>query len=761
LRGALAGKPVAHAMVALDLQRTPDNLLGAAPLAACREEPSIGVLRVVEPQWLKDEPAVLLVECTGANVVDHMTFSEAVDSAARTLSLTMFRDVHLVDIAVRREQRDYPLEAPTATAALRSLLPGPRHALQPFSSRKAARDGLAKRTGRILVYGESGLGKSELARNAAAGVDGGIGWILTATNKAALIAALAEHELLERGWDMGALDAVDREAFARDALTRLATAESPWAVVVDNADCKPSDLRDWLPVPNPKIGQALIVTSTNGAWLDWDREDPIRVGELKAEEVAALLGDSRLVRLTAGRPLLIHAFADSLRYLDLSASDLADQLEDVGDAADALAGPRVLWSFLQSQEELGPAVEAAQLLAWLLPDHTPVATLRAAGLSDQAAQDMVSVGVAAWAPASSEPMVSMHRLFGRVIREDLRRVGADTDVVIRVLSVSAVRELLMLSGDMETTKELSRSLKEDLGPREQCDKNRSLGMALWALASMQEMHESVSVSAATFARAMSHLNENNDDDRPLIADCLHGRAREINQYPAGDVAAVALARSWMRQAIELRAEDDLAGRSRHRALDGLLLQRHARDGLKFGSSDQIAAFHEAKEILEQSWRERRDAPEVAQRQVDRASFNRAGVCVDLAQRELDHAVVLLETAEQVYRETLAYRKDLYRDPHPLTAASHYGVAASLYYQALLDPGKDREAVLVEATQEAITSLQQRWDTDGGRDGRDVVKSASLLAKILLARMHGALSGKEGDRELASVLLEIARELPRC
>jgi len=759
LRGERDGVPVGHVMVGVDLDRDPAALTAAVPLAACTEERSAGVSRVVDRDLLVEDQAVLLVDPTSASRDHLLSFDQAVIEAGKTLGFADYGHVHLVDVARRHGLGDTPLPAPTGRAALRRRLPGPRHPIETFPSRAEARERLAGLSPLMVVVGDSGVGKSELARDTAAGVDHGVGWFLTATNEDALIASLAEAELAERGGQQGLPDdRVLREELARAALSRLGRADTPWAVVVDNADCSPSKLRRWLPKPSPAAGQVLIVTTTESEWRE-ESGEVVPIESLQPDEVEAQLGDARLVQLAAGRPLLIQAFLAAAAHLQASLEQLAVRLgaaagglQDLEGLQD-LAGPQALWDVL-SDEFSEPAADAAKALAWLLPDRTPVGVLDQAHPGAQAGVDeLVSAGLASWSIDGREQVVSMHRLFGRVIRQNLRERQQDRRIVTALLGLPAVQELLLLGADPEITAELAASLIDATPPGSATSRDSQRGVALWALGTIQEMYEGAEVSAATLEHAMSYLDEDQADDRPLIADCLHGRARQVNQQRRPSPDAVARAREWVARAIELRDQSGIAGLSKHRALDGLLLQRHARDDLSFGSDAQIAGLREAMDILEASWLERRAVPGVDQRLVDRAYFNRAGVRVDLAQRVPAEAADLLEEAEKVYRETLEFRRGTYPEPSPLTAASHNGLATCLYYRALLDAGADRGALLVEATEQATLALGQRRITDGDRDGNNVVKSASILAKLVLARIQAV-----DANAFAEVLADLGQEL---
>ena len=758
LRGERDGVPVGHAMVGVDLDRSPEALAITQPLAACENKGSSGVSRVLYPESLIEDPAVLLVDPTLASRDHKRSFKEAVLEAGKTLTSGIYRHAHLVDVAQRQAFGDTPLPVPEHRAALRRRLPEPRHVLESFPSRAGVQRRLTPPPSKVVILGESGVGKSELARDTAAGVDNGVGWFLIATNENTLITSLAEAELAERGERQGVSDDRDlRQELARAALSRLGRADTPWAVVVDNADCPPSTLRRWLPKANSDFSQVLIVTTTKDEWQE-EGHEVVRIEALQPDEVQVQLGDGRLVRLADGRPLLIQAFRVAAVYLKVSLDLLAERLEAAADglqdSADRLVGPWALWEVL-SDKLTKPAADMAKSLAWLLPDRTPVGVLNQAHPSAQADVDeLVSSGLVSRSTEGGEHVVSMHRLFGQVIRQRQRTQRQDRRIVTELLNVRDVRELLLLGADPEITTELERSLVDLTFPLDAVRRDHRRGKALWALGTIQEMYQGVKTSAKTFEHATSYLDEKKGEDRPLIADCLHGRAREINQNSAFCPKAITQARAWMAKAIELRDVDDIVGRSKHRALDGLLLQRYACNTLP-SVSDQIAKLREAMEILDESYNEREKVQGVDRRLLDRASFNRCGVRVDLAQRVASEAVKHLRDAELIYRETLDFRSTTYPDPSPLIAASHNGLATCLYYLALFDRGADQDALLAQGTEHAIEALRQRRILRGDQDDGDVLKSASILAKLALARVW-----KIDYRDFAKVYADVGRELPR-
>jgi hypothetical protein len=712
-----------------------------------------GVFRVTDGETLLHDPGLLFVDPTCCSAPDSLAFEEAVDQAKAAVRDETYKHIHLVDIALRQYGEDPQLGRPDTRGVLIQPLPAPRRAILSFPSREHLLLTLSTRPGTIVVLGPQGVGKSELARQAAATVDSGRGWFLAAANKAALINSLAAAELYERGWQLSDLEGADRDAFGRAALTRLSNRDAPWVVVVDNADQGPDELRGWLPHPDPVAGQLLIVTSTNSGWRGSGFET-LDVNPLPKKETERLLEDPQLVGLAAGRPLMVNAFLALRRFLGLSAKELANALHTQGDPGEPATGPRTFWVLLRDVLSEPGAVKLASLLAWLPPDGLPLDVLAAiAPEGNQSIDALVGAGLVSRLEGS-EAAVSLHRLFGRVIREDVRGRQADTTTVIRLLSVPEARNLLTRDADAETTAALAASLYDGKPPAGSKFDECALGVALWALGGMQETHETTKVSALTFGHALDHLDHSETRNYSLIADCLHGQAREVNQHHVTDAKKVLDARHNIERAIALRDPNDAAGIGKHQALEGLLRQRYAVNALPFGSPEQIAELHAALTIIENSWIQRRQALGDGHPLVDRALFNRGGIRIDLAQREITRAVEYLSVAEAVYKATLEYRTGTYLDPHPHTAASHYGLAVTWYFRALLDPSADAEALLFDATREAFISLDQRRYTDGNRDGDDAVKSARLLSKIALARCQRA----KGGVQLGLFLEEVTREL---
>src|SRR4029078_12910872 len=132
--------------------------------------------------------------------------------------------------------------------------------------------------------GESGRGKSTIAREIAASAAYGCGWFLNGSSALALRSALAEQEGVERTLPREQV-AADVDTWSEAALSRLRGSPAPWAVVIDNADLDPlaanqNAFRKLLPRPDPAQGQRVIITSTEVAawsgfaagsdWLKWE-----------------------------------------------------------------------------------------------------------------------------------------------------------------------------------------------------------------------------------------------------------------------------------------------------------------------------------------------------------------------------------------------------------------------------------------------------------------------------------------------------------
>ncbi len=287
------------------------------------------------------------------------------------------------------------------------------------------------------------------------------------------------------------------------------------------------------------------------------------------------------------------------------------------------------------------------------------------------------------------------------------------------------------------------------------------GPSLWALGLIAEGHLGVKRSADLFERALRLLDGHTPELMPLRADCLHGRARKVNQIkvPARSTEAarkeyfklVELALTWMQEAERLR-QDDPENLARHQALSALLLQRSAQ-AHEDGSAEQFEVLQRARDALDESWCKRAEVLSKEHPALDRGLYNRAGVRVDLARLEPERALEYIQTAEQVYDETLRFRRRLYGPVASLTAAALNGLAITDYYQALLKP-EHADDLLCSALERALAAANARRQLASG-DDQDVGKSLALVIKIASARL--ARSSENGRALVGEAYEEFLRE----
>ncbi len=694
-----------------------------------------GVLTVKDVEALIGDPNLMLIDAVCATVGEpDRSLDAAIKMAHGSLRNPAYHDRHLVDVAVRQQAHgDGPLGAPRTRSALRGRIAPERHTVD-FPAHQAARRVLAAPTGKVLVSGPQGVGKSTLARTVASKYDGGFGWFLNASSRVAFDTALAEHELFERGGKPGALEAVEREGLARDALDRLRSTDDRWVIVIDNANDGAAGFdaaryaADRLPVP--KEGQLIIATSTAGPeqWPGWGPATLPTVPYEQLEEA----GDPLAARLSAGRPLLWAAFAKLFNFSQQAREQLAanrnsgvpgETDETASDDESARRAAALHWDAVRPH--LTPAAAGcAELMAWLPPDRIEPGRV---GDDDAIRTELHEAGLLS--TSASAGALAMHRLFGAAIRNAAADAGRTETTVRDLLGRQEARTTLLRYGDAEVTSQLARALAES-----------DSGLTLWALATLQEVYGG-KTSTDTFATARGLLDPpDSREEASALADCLHASARVVNQNREATEQDIVDAIADTRRAIDLRdaAEQDAdaerarqAAIAKHEALLALLRQR----AVKFidAPAAKLRELHEVLELLETSWQRRLAALGPGDPLVDRGHYNLAGVQVSLAKQDPANARALMAAAKSVYENTLAFRRRYYNGSNPITAASLNGIGIwgleSLRSGLVADP--DVDAVLTEAIRAVTEALDMRRESG---IANDIAKSATLLAKLAVLQV---------------------------
>ncbi len=660
-------------------------------------------------------------------------------------------EVCLVDIPfLQRRKRVEALGPPSASRpSIRMRVPaGDRFKEFPSQERVIAE--LRGRKGTFALIGDSGRGKSTLARHLAENARFGAAWFLDASDRKALLNSLAMAMQVDMGRPELEVPEAERRALAETALARLRAATGPWLVVLDNADGDPNTIRDLLPVP--KEGQQLLITSTNEEWGSFCPTVPLP--PVDARGVDGFDGNG-IAELVEGRPLLIDAFSKLDPEADWAAAELPVPPPDL---EPELRGPAVYWSLLRVHPGFGEAeLEVATLAAFLPANGQPVAALAELSHGGEAAVEfLIERGLLGI--DRNLGMVRLHRLFGAVIRSDLE-VGAEDlcNRMVRLLAADdRARAALDEYGDLATVTRLDQRLG-DLDGRT-AEPDPELGASLHGIAMLLELHGHTRRSGLTFERAERHL----EGEPGLRADCLLGRARTINQHHKEEQKKLEEAIGWAREARELRLAGGEEGAAyRALAMEGLLRRPLANFPIPGKTRKQL--LDEAQEILEEAddGRQSLSDEEVPPAEKARSRFNLAGVRIPKAQESPARAAEHLEIAERIYLEVAERRSQIYgRMVHPHIAACLNGLALVGYYRAMLLPASPsrRTAWLREATGFAEEALKQREVLDGSVDADEATKSAALLAKIALARSASPPAKSLGDAE--KVAAAAAKELAR-
>ena len=732
----LRGTRRAHVAVAVRLGARPGS--GIVPLGVS-ETGTPGVTIIDDVPGLVEDKQLLLVDVTIAAAGQGLErdLIRATEAAVRTLNSEDYPFRHLIDVAARWAVGDRELPAPLRRGALRGRIAPPARAMYRFPGHKTARDTLRDRSGKVVISGPQGVGKSTLAREVALLADNGFGWFLPAASRVTFETSLAEHELAERGLPVRALEAADRQGLAQAALTRLRDSADAWVIVMDNANegAKPfNNVTNTIDsLPEPRDGQLIIVTSTAGQdmWPGWG--EPVYLAPVPYHELAAESGDEQVAALSVGRPLLMTAFS-RLLTVDPAAREefpegglLADGADDANETG-ARQAAAFYWT-TACKRLTAPTTTCAERLAWMPPDHIDPDT---SGDDPEIRASLTEIGLLA--ESADAGAYSIHRLFGEAVREAVAADNRAERTVCELLARPDARTALLRHADPDVTTALAEALD-----------GTTSGLALWALGAIQEVHQG-GLSATTFERAQALLNLEDQEQASAYADCLHARGRVVNQDRKATAEQISAAIADMRRAIDLRPADDDIGIAKHQALWALLRQRAAR---KLKNPEKTAELREVMEILEESWQRRLASLGPEDPLVDRAYFNRAGVRISLAKADQANAADYLAEAQRVYRTTMNFRRRYYPGANPITAASVAGIGTWGYYAVLREVTGEPAAVLAEAIAATVESMDMRQKTS---NNGDVAKSANMLTKL------GALQSALVNGKPQQAIAEAASEL---
>lgn len=754
--GVLVAIVGAHALVVLTPGRLhvddlsePYEVAGELMESGIRRLSADTVLGAVERGTIA---AVDSVEATVRREAEPAGFAAAEEHGRAVLNRAGPTPVWLIDIPWLWRHGYPPKQPPIdADATISRFVPGGEGVFVSYPSHRPIVEELESASGTIVLLGAAGRGKSTIARRLAWS---GAGWFLTASDPQALINSLGAAELQELNEDVGSRGALDYGDYAEGALQRLRSTHGRWVVVLDNADGEPTKLDHWIPRPDAGQDQLVLITSTNEEW----RNIPgCRIVELRKLADADLVGAATqpLLPLIDGRPLLLEAFRLLGQQLASAESAAAIQAPE-GDVAPALRGPSALWAGVRRLPGFSDAaLRLAAYAAYLPPDRQPVAAF--AGVADGSEERIEFLVLGGFLTRSDDASeIRLHRLFGEAVRTQVEsdQPTLTDEIALAIPADDVLRSVVDEYGDLETVERLEGRLAS----LEEAAEERSLplGLALHGVATLLELKGQTRRSGAVFERAQSHL-EGRDD---LVADCLHGRARTVNQHHAKDAILVAEALEWAREA---EAKKIASGRpdegARCLAMQGLLLQKLART--KPPGAERIDLLNRALALIEDADEKRQGSASHTEAELARSYFNRAGVRIQLAKAERDRAAEHLGLADDVYSHVKQWRRRIYkRDVHPHIAACDIGLAYVAYYRALLLDAANsmlRTSRLRDATEQVRLALQTREIEDGGLDGDESAKCLAFLIKVVLARRASAAIPAE-DRPIAPVVVEAEDEL---
>jgi hypothetical protein len=747
--GPLLAVTHSHAFVLV----TPGRLrgqLGVPPWSdqsARRRDGESGVSEVVDPDGIRaaiGSGALLAVDVVRATT----KFGDGFEAAIREGREFVKSGLEVIDVAFLQAHGVEPLAPPTERPSIQTYLPGGQRGLRLTDPQADVLDSLKQDVGTVVLLAPQGQGKSMVARQLVREAPFGAGWFLNASEPQTLIGSLADADQAERNTDAARLESPDRKGFHDRARAYLNEVDGRWIVVLDNANGDPGKLASLLPKPRGR--QLLLVTTTNREWEHVPGARVRRLPPIDDESVADILHGEALVGLTAGRALLLHAFGALMESTGLSAAEIASCAPESGEVDEPARGPAALWRALGAR--LGRSeLRLCLQMAYLPPDQQPVQVL--SGLAPGAAQ--LTERLAGQGLITRElDAVRMHRLLGTAVRSDLsrREPEMDFEVVLELTTDAGSLDTLDRFGDMETLTRLDDRLAAIDGATGGPDAR--LGQALHAVAGLLELAGHTRRSGDTYLRAERHLA-----DRPdLRADVLHSRARTVNQHHAKEEPLLREALGWAKEAERMLLDTPGREASSYRclAMQGLLRQKLAsfpREG-----ETTVGLLHDALAVIEEAHELRETHLDPMNPELARSEFNLAGIRVNLAQREPEHARKHLDDADRVYASVAERRERIYgRKVHPHIAACIIGQGYADYYRAMLLPTSPimRTRWLRDASAHATEALLQRQALDGPLDMEESKKALRFLAKVMLVRQASVL---EPAMSLDSISAEAAREL---
>jgi hypothetical protein len=631
-------------------------------------------------------------------------------------------------------------------------------------SRANAEQRLLDATGRIVLTGAPGVGKSTMALTRARVQRGGRGWYLDGSDRRTLLRSLAAAESQSRGAALEDEDVQNLATLAAQARGRLARSHYPWVVVVDNAN-RPADVIDLLPVPHGE--HLLIVTTTDTEWARGLNNSAWHVEELTplSRELDTLaehieLHDEELlpgmVRIAQAcdRALLTAAAQEPPKAHRLVRAALGGRPGDARPWPEsALARAVTAASFMPAEQITVRWIAEAAFRG----DHEAA---RAAAID---AADRGLFEHSRYVSLNRDPddqPVWMHRLVRQAVRTLAQ--GTADERGLRTLEAQRVARF-KADYSVEEVGELSAFLL-DLPDDSLTD---SFPQAAAAVMDLLEPlgSDQVKMAAKIAAKTLPHISLRQRDGLNLLCTALMAQARVVNHNKDATLKDITCAEEWCRQAIENcnsateQGEETLLLRGRAEAMQGILLRKRAKEHKETDPAMQRQLLYEAIEILDHSYKSRRKAltkdnelgPD-PYHHVDRGWYNLGGAYIVLT-----NVLVHLNPAEvpgAVSQALTAYVGSLSLRRNPggtkYEAASLWGTALSLYTAAVHCPGRldmdNLEAAVeldpVRQSQNRVSMLRAAelcdtaalniWAEIDGPEGADTQKARDLLLKISLA-----------------------------